>query len=191
MPIPMNKASVPAILLYTDGEGSGSIGGLIFSKPPGQKVYGSPKIFQLDLPDEFRVRWNSLGKQVINQIEAVAPLIAAHTWSEQFKGALLHAYIDNDSALAALVRGTSSKTSTMGAIASHTWDTLASLGTWPWFERVDSASNPSDGINRHITDDVFGLGWEITEPKVPHSWAKYFPSLTSVKLETHLPHPIG
>jgi len=190
-PIPMSRDLMPAVLLYTDGEGTGSIGGLVLTRPPGASIYGSPKIFQLELPPEFRSRWNRLGRQVINQIEAVAPIIAVHTWPDKFTGALLHAYIDNDSALAALVRGSSKQTATMGAIASHTWDTLASIGSWPWFERVDSASNPSDGISRRDTRDVFGLDWEQVEPIVPHAWAEFFPHLLSKELQTHLPHPVG
>ena len=63
------------------------------------------------------------------------------------QGALWTHYIDNDGALAALIKGSSSVTSG-DVIIGRTWRLISHWEVSPWFERVCSASNPLDGLSR-------------------------------------------
>ena len=62
-------------------------------------------------------------------------------------GALWSHYIDNDGALAALMKGSSSVTSG-DVIIGQTWRLVSKWEVSPWFERVCSSSNPLDGLSR-------------------------------------------
>ena len=56
-------------------------------------------------------------------------------------------FIDNNSALGGLVKGSASVTQ-QDIIIGHTWSLIAQLRTSAWFDRVDSKSNPVDGLSR-------------------------------------------
>ena len=58
----------------------------------------------------------------------------------------LHFFI-NAAALAMLVRGASSVMSGE-RIAGFTWSHVVGFGCFPWFDRVESSSNPTDGLSR-------------------------------------------
>ena len=53
----------------------------------------------------------------------------------------------NNGALGALVNGASFVLS-QEIITGSTWKLIAELGFLPWFDRVDSSSNPVDGLSR-------------------------------------------
>ena len=56
-------------------------------------------------------------------------------------------FIDNEGALAALAKGSSSVLSGE-LIAALTHEYVAKVGVVPWFDRVDSESNPVDKLSR-------------------------------------------
>ena len=56
-------------------------------------------------------------------------------------------FIDNDAALAILVKGSSSVLSGE-VITSYTHSQIASRGLWSWFDRVASKDNPVDQLAR-------------------------------------------
>ena len=56
-------------------------------------------------------------------------------------------FIDNDGALAALAKGSSSVLSGE-VVVGMTHEYIAKFGLIPWFDRVDSASNPVDKLSR-------------------------------------------
>ena len=56
-------------------------------------------------------------------------------------------FVDNSSALSSLVRGGSSVESG-DHITGLSWSHIVGVGCMPWFDGVDSASNPTDGLSR-------------------------------------------
>ena len=107
----------------------------------------------------------------ICEVELAAVGIALSTWRQFLTGALLLVFIDNNSALAAMVRGTSEVVG-MRRRASEVWRVVAAEQLFPWFERVATDDNVIDGISRGerpqslpeapelIWDDaVFPEGW--------------------------------
>ena len=101
--------------------------------------------------------------QDIIEVEAVAPLLILHNWPELLRGALWIHFIDNNSALGSLVKGSASVTQ-QDLVVGHTWARVAQLKVLPWFDRVDTHSNPVDGLSRKD----FSGDWiwkEITFPR--------------------------
>ena len=83
----------------------------------------------------------------IIEIEGVAPLLILHNWPWLVRDALWIHFIDNNSALGALVKGSAS-VGQQDILIGHTWMRIAKLRANPWFDRVDSKSNPVDGLSR-------------------------------------------
>ena len=86
----------------------------------------------------------------IFEIEAIGPLILLHNFGEYFTNALWVHFIDNDAAMASLINGSSSVGSG-DVIVGATWSSIASHNACPWFDRVESESNPVDGLSRGRT----------------------------------------
>ena len=63
------------------------------------------------------------------------------------KDALRIHFIDNNGALGSLVRGSAS-VHEQDIIIGETWSRIAELKALSWFDRVDSGSNPVDGLSR-------------------------------------------
>ena len=104
------------------------------------------------MPDVVRQVWSRAAASGdhydIYEIEAVGPAIILHNWSHLFvDGALWVHYIDNDSALATLVKGSSSVLSGE-VITAFTHTMIAKSGLWAWFDRVASPDNPVDQLSR-------------------------------------------
>ena len=96
----------------------------------------------------------------IIEIEAVAPLLILHNWPELLQNALWIHFIDNNSALGSLVKGSASVTQ-QDLVVGHTWALVARIGVLPWFDRVDTHSNPVDGLSR---GDFSGIrNWQCIE----------------------------
>ena len=83
----------------------------------------------------------------IYEVEAIGPLLVLHNWGQELAGCLWLHFIDNAAALAMLVRGASSVMSGE-RIAGLTWSHVVGFGCFPWFDRVESSSNPTDGLSR-------------------------------------------
>ena len=96
-------------------------------------------------------RWASYDPNVefqdIIEIEAIAPLLILHNWHWLLRDALWIHFIDNNSALGALVKGSAS-VDQQDIIVGHTWSLVSRINVLPWFDRVDSKSNPVDGLSR-------------------------------------------
>ena len=89
----------------------------------------------------------SVEYQDIIEIEAIAPLLILHNWHWLLRDALWIHFIDNNSALGALVKGSAS-VDQQDIIVGHTWSLVSNVNVLPWFDRVDSKSNPVDGLSR-------------------------------------------
>ena len=83
----------------------------------------------------------------IIEIEGVGPLIMLHNWGSVLRHSLWIHFIDNSSAQGSLVKGSSS-VHQQDVIVGATWELIAELDVLAWFDRVDSKSNPVDGLSR-------------------------------------------
>ena len=104
------------------------------------------------VPDVVRQLWSRQAEGSdehydIYEIEAIGPALVLHNFGQLLAGMLWIHFIDNDNALAALVRGSSSVTAA-DVIVGHTVRAAAHLGLWSWYDRVDTKSNPVDGLSR-------------------------------------------
>ena len=88
------------------------------------------------------------------EIEAVGPLVLLENFPDQFRGSLWLHFLDNAAALSNLVNGSSSVIQG-DILIGATWSRIQRLQVFPWFDRVDSKSNPVDGLSG---DGWMGLG---------------------------------
>ena len=65
------------------------------------------------------------------------------------KDALWLHFIDNSAAEASLISG-SSRLDAADHIVGMTWELAGRRRLWPFFDRVESKSNPADGLSRGI-----------------------------------------
>ena len=146
-PIPTDFTTRRVVFSYSDGEGtSGQAGVAIWEQ--GQSI-GRAGVVQI--PPELRAKWDPVKKEGrfndIFGVEAVGPLLVLHNFQEVLAGSLWLHFIDNAAALSTLVRGGSS-VDCGDHITGLTWSRVVRVGCFPWFDRVDSASNPTDGLSR-------------------------------------------
>ena len=66
-------------------------------------------------------------------------------------------FIDNNGALGAFVRGSSS-VHEQDLIVGETWSLIAANRTLAWFDRIDGKSNPVDGLSRKDFRDIWQWG---------------------------------
>ena len=83
----------------------------------------------------------------IFEIEAVGPLVILEKFPELLRGCLWLHFVDNAAALSSLVNASSSVCQG-DVIIGETWRRIQGLEVYPWFDRVDSSSNPVDGLSR-------------------------------------------
>ena len=157
---------------YSDGEEEGAGVGIGMWCPCGRVVGG-----YLKLPDEVRQTWtriNTAGDHYdIFEIEAVGPALILHNWMHLFSpGALWVHYIDNDSALATLVKGSSSVFSGE-CITSFTHSNISEIGLWPWFDRVATDDNPVDKLSKGCMDGPWELLPVVFPPELLSSLRAY------------------
>ena len=103
------------------------------------------------LPEDVRQVWSraaTAGEHFdIFEIEAVGPVLILHNWLSYFpsKRLWLH-WIDNVSAFATLVKGSSSVLSGE-VITAFTHAQIARAGMWSCLDRVASVDNPVDKLS--------------------------------------------
>ena len=111
----------------------------------------------------------------IIEIEVIGPLVMLCSWPHLFMDALWIHFIDNNSALGGLVKGSSSVRQ-QDVIIGHTWSLISSFRVSAWFDRVDSASNPVDGLSRK---DFSGI-WQWSSVFFPENVLEDLRSAASV-----------
>ena len=155
----VNDGSRHVVVSYSDGEGSDAgVGIAIWCKSLlGERPWAG----YLTVPPVVRELWAlqrahaersaashpDVEYNDIMEIEAVGPLLILHNWGSIMKNALWLHFIDNSCALGSLVKGSSSVTQ-QDRIVGATWSSIAQLNVLAWFDRVDSKSNPVDGLSR-------------------------------------------
>ena len=103
-------------------------------------------------------------KTQIMAAEAVAVLTALVLTPQALANRELVWFIDDESALSSLIRG-SSKAEDVGHVAACTQLAMLEHSCAVWYEWIDSAPNPADGFSRDVIKDKWTLeqGWEIQE----------------------------
>ena len=111
------------------------------------------------------------GKQPIQLCEAAMVPLALLLWPDAFRGRRMVWYVDNTSAMAAFVKGTS-KSPELERIVNLFWILSFHLDCSVWFEWVDSGSNWSDGVSRLLERDPFAAdhGFKLQKMRQPDSW---------------------
>ena len=145
------------------------LGWVIFS--PGAR----PKGFSLELGKEFLSILFPRKTQIL-AAEAVAVLTALVLHPELLARREVVWFVDNEAALSSLIRGTS-RAEDVGHIASCTQLAMIAHSCSAWYEWIDSASNPSDGLSRDGIQDQWtkDQDWELEEiqPEAFHSVVQY------------------
>ena len=152
------------VVSYSDGEGSesGGVGCALWFAPNTP-----PKAGFIKVPHVVRRLWRIQRKQVwrdIFELEAIGPLLILVAWGSLMEGAVWTHYIDNNAALAALVRGSSSVMSG-DIIVGATWRRVAQLAICPWFDRVESSANPVGGLSRGRMSGPWNEVMSLTIPQ--------------------------
>ena len=160
--VPVSLAEAPTFLSYSDGEGEGAGVGIAIWCPNGTILGG-----YLQVPEPVRQVWSrqaTAGDHYdIFEIEAVGPALILHNFgSHLVDDAMWIHFIDNDAALATLVKGSSSVLSGE-VITAYTHSMAADRGLWSWFDRVCSADNPVDKLSRGKLDGP----WELVPIEFP------------------------
>ena len=145
--IPIDFSSMPTYVSYSDGEGDTAGIGIALWFPDGSSIGG-----YIQLPEAVRNLWSrrNCGAEEhfdIFEIEALGPALILSNWGHLMRPGLWVHYIDNDAALATLVKGSSSVMSGE-CISAYTHTLISEHSLWPWFDRVDSAANPVDKLSR-------------------------------------------
>ena len=107
----------------------------------------------------------------------IGPLLILRNWPWLVKDALWIHFIDNNGALGSLVRGSAS-VHEQDIIIGETWSRIAALQVLPWFDRVDGASNPVDGLSRKNFKGV----WQWREIYFPGSLRTALEAVVSCRL---------
>ena len=131
--------------------------GWLFLEPGGAKAFTAKLTNQM-------VSRRRPRKQQIMCAEALAPLIALHHSAARLANQQILWFVDNLGAMGSLIRG-SARPEDVGHIASMEATLAAQLSTQVWYEWVDSASNPSDGLSRVGADCPLCKrnGWPVQE----------------------------
>jgi hypothetical protein len=169
-PIPWRIEERDLVISYSDGEGSDAgVGVAIWSKRLRQPEGGL-----IDVPLPIRKLWaaqrlaSSGDLYDIQEIEGIGPLLVLTTWPRVLENSIWIHFIDNNGALACLVKGSSSCLGT-DTIVGMTWHAISRVNTLPWFDRVDTKSNPVDGLSRKKLDGP----WKIVPLHFPSSSLKF------------------
>ena len=151
------------------------LGWVIFT--PGEK----PKGFSMELGKEFTSILFPRKTQIL-AAEAVAVLTALVLTPELLEGKELVWFVDNEAALSSLIRGTS-RAEDVGHIAACAQLAMMERSCAAWFEWIDSASNPSDGLSRDGVRDQWTIqqGWDLEEIR-PEAFAKVAEYLSHEKV---------
>ena len=104
-------------------------------------------------------------KRVIHQAETMPALAAIRVWGEGLAVLRVVMYADNDAALAALVKGTSSSLPS-AKMVSEFWLAAASWGLHVWVDRVPTCANPADEPSRGGEKNLLAGGFRKVRPVI-------------------------
>jgi hypothetical protein len=169
--ISLHDAGKPPLLLYTDGSSNPNrdpmhvVGAVLFI--PGQE---KPLYTACPVPDEVVSQWIP-AKQQIHLVELFAGPVALDTFRPYlFDQRVIH-FVDNSSALGALVKGYSNNSDCVRLVADY-WLRTAALRATAYIDRVESKSNISDEPSRLCYDELMAQLGAVFLPPVLESLKK-------------------
>ncbi|CAE7576731.1 unnamed protein product, partial [Symbiodinium microadriaticum] len=118
--------------------------------------------------DELRTIVAPTSKNPMFEFECLAVLLAIKTWSGLIGGCNLVIFSDNEGTKACLVKGSSDNEVGM-AIVDNVHKSMDDIGCNAWFERVNTASNISDGPSRGEHSESLGVRFETDATSVARS----------------------
>lgn len=154
----------PVVHVYSDASfehGILRLGWIIFH--PVHHPVGGTCVVPQTILDFWQAR-----QQQIYPGEALAALVIPRIHPTLFFETDVLWFIDNEAAVASLIRASSRQPDVhLICLLSHAW--IFKQGTRIWYEWIDSASNPSDGLSRDGLNDFWTLqqGWDINEYPFP------------------------
>ena len=153
----------PLIVSYSDGEGElAGVGAAAWASWLEHPVAAYTRV-----PNEIRELWSTMANRDqykdIYLIEAVGPLLLLVAFPRLMRNALWLHFVDNTSAEAALVKGSSSLEAA-DHIVGLTWELCALRSLVPYFDRVESKANPVDALSR---GDAIGPWREVVAVDFP------------------------
>ena len=160
------------LIIFTDGacENNGELvtHGAVLFDPETMASY----MFGDTVPDFWLAQWKKDGKrQLICQAEIFPVLVSKMTWSSIIQGRSILWFIDNNSALSALIRAYSPVLENYSLLKLNARCDVR-LQCLNWYSRVPSKSNISDDASRLQFDTLEQLGFQRCNPIYdPHkSW---------------------
>ena len=161
------------VVTISDGEGTGSVAVGIWM--PREKRF-RPEITRADVPETWLQEWSRGGSRstAIMEIEGVGPLLALSTWPSLLENGLWVHFLDNESAMFSLIRG-SSRADSLNRIVHLTWDLCRQRRLYPWWDRVATKDNPVDQASRRNMADLYDQRWLRVPPRLPDLWATDLP----------------
>ena len=150
--LPCSFESQP-VLVFTDGASEqdvNTIGGLLF-------VDGTFRYFACHAPDGLIDAWKTISKHVIAMVELYGVVVARFLWKKYLRGRKSIAFVDNESAKEALVKGSSHNLHFRNLLPQFEMAEKENR-SWMWISRVPSASNPGDGPSRGDVTFAEALG---------------------------------
>eukprot|EP00435_Cladocopium_sp_Y103_P049658 s1454_g15.t1 len=155
------------VLVFTDGaaEENGSLvthGAVLWDCETANYFY-----FGDNVPGAWVDRWTAHGrKQVIGQAEIFPVVVAKKTWCDILESRMTLWFLDNSSALHALIRSYSPVVENQNLLCINAKYDSAVAPT-NWYARVPSSSNLADGPSRLEFSEVESLGFVRCKPRYP------------------------
>ncbi|CAE7553006.1 ubiad1, partial [Symbiodinium necroappetens] len=139
------------------------LGGVLVSEQGSMVAY-----FSEWAADELKEIVAPTSKNPIFEFECLAVLLAVKTWTGLISGCNLVIFSDNEGTKACLVKGSSDNEVGM-AIVDSVHKSLDDAGCNAWFERVNTASNISDGPSRGEQSESLGVRFVTDATSVARS----------------------
>lgn len=119
------------------------------------------------VPPQVIQSWKPRNQQIFPG-ETLCGLLLPYIQPDLLEGRDLLWFVDNEAAVSALVRAASSEED-VHELAQLSRILLFRLRSRPWYEWVDSESNPSDGLSRLGLADPWSKaqGWSLQEHQFP------------------------
>ena len=154
----------PPLVIFTDGaceeNGEQVTHGATFYDPED----GLSMMFGDQVPSEWVTKWKEQGrKQLICQAEIFPILVSKATWADRITGRAVLWFVDNNSALAAVIRSFSAVLENYELLTLNA-SLDVRLQCLNWYTRVPSKSNLSDSPSRMCFEELAAYGFVRCEP---------------------------
>ena len=156
-------------VIYTDGyypdarrgdHEEPRVGAVIFSR---QREI--PLATSIAVPQEVIDTWIPRETQIA-MVETIAVNVALETFEEMIVGKRVVVMIDSESVLGAIVKGYSDREDICGLV-SVVWEQIRRMNVVPFFERIPTDGNLSDGPSRLNWGIAGRCGWGIVPARIP------------------------